>query len=509
MKKLPIGIQDFKEIITGGYIYIDKTRYLYDLVDNGKFFFISRPRRFGKSLTISTLNYLFKGEKELFKGTYIYDKWEFVEYPVIKISMTEVDSSDASTVEETLRHLLLGMYRENDIFPRSENIKMMFADLIKELSHKGKVVLLIDEYEKPILDHLKDKDKAEPIRELLRNFYQVIKDADPYLKFVLMTGITKFTKTGVFSTLNNLNELTTDEKYSQMMGYTQDELEFYFTGYIDRIVLEKGRTREEIMSDIKDYYNGFSFDGIHFMYNPFSILNYFSKGELKNYWVESGSPSFMVQYAKNNNIKIDNLLGRYIQETDISTYEIEQAPPINFLLQSGYLTFKDKHDQKGFLVDFPNMEVRDSFSKLIMLGSYNISQDDVNGIRNAIIDGFEDRDFDKIFVQMKRTFSNIPYNLYDKKESYYHSVLLTLLWACGLNVTAEERSNLGASDLVIKHRGEVYVIELKKSPAVVSLEQIKSKGYCGKYIGQRVTLVGIEIDEDTRNLKEYLIEVLT
>ncbi len=508
MKKLPIGIQDFKDIITGNYIYVDKTQYMYELIENGKFYFISRPRRFGKSLTISALYYLFKGEKELFRGTYIYDKWEFAEYPVIKLSMTELNTKDEHSVEASLKFHLKRLYEEYGAVIRTDDVKLMFSDLIFQMSKQGKVVLLIDEYEKPILDHLKDKVKAESIREVLRNFYQVIKDADPYLKFVLMTGITKFTKTGVFSTLNNLNELSTDEKYSEMIGYTQEELEFNFKEYIDRIVLEKVRSREDIMFDIKEYYNGFSFDGIHFMYNPFSILNYFSKGAFNNYWIQSGSLSFMINYARMNKIKIDNLLGGYIQETDISTYEIEQAPPINFLIQSGYLTFKDRHEQKGYLIDFPNIEVRDSFSKLIMLGSFNVSQEDVNDIRSAIIDGFEGKDFDKVFIQMKRTFSNIPFNLYDKKESYYHSVLLTLLWACGLNVIAEEKTSLGMSGLVLKYRDDVYIIELKKSSVSVSLEQIKSRGYGGKYRGKKVTLVGIEIDGVGRNLKEYGIEVL-
>ncbi|MDR3237576.1 MAG: AAA family ATPase, partial [Spirochaetia bacterium] len=402
MKKLPIGMQDYKELITENFVYVDKTKYLFDMIDSGKFYFISRPRRFGKSLTVSALYYLFNGEMELFKDTWIYDKWEFKEYPVIKISMADIDTTDRKSVEESLKLKLTKIYNEHNIIPRTDLLKIMFSDLIEELAKKEKVALLIDEYEKPILDHLQDKETAEAIRSLLRNFYIVIKGSDQYLKFVFMTGITKFTKTGVFSALNNLNELTTDEKYSEMFGYTQEELDGYFKEYIDDISIETKQERSEIIAKIKEYYDGFSFDGKHFVYNPFSILNYFSKRELRNYWMQSGSPSFIIDYAKLHLLDPYNYLHTYIREDRLTSYEIESAPPESFLVQSGYLTFKEKHETLGYLLDYPNKEVQNSFSELILLGTFDMNEMTENSIVTEILMGFEEHDFGKVFEQMNR-----------------------------------------------------------------------------------------------------------
>ena len=506
MKKLPIGIQDFKKLVEGDYIYVDKTKFIYELASSSTPYFISRPRRFGKSLTVSTFFYLFKGEKELFEGTYIYDKWEWKEYPVIKISMTEINSTDAYSVERTLLLKLERIYEEYGLKVRTDDIVVRFSDLVYELSKREKVVILIDEYDKPILDHIMEPEIAKKVREILRLFYSTIKDLDPYLRFVFITGISKFTKAGIFSSLNNLNDITIDREYSQMMGYTQEELERYFEGYINKVSEELRATRDELLEKIKHYYNGFSFDGENFVYNPFSILNFFSKRRFDNYWFESGAPSFLVEYIRENKVKIDDIIGEYVNSYDLTTYEIENAPPSIFFVQSGYLTFKDRNEKKGYLLDFPNKEVKDSFSKLIMLGTYGLENKIVNDIRDNIIDGLEARDFGKVFEELKRLFTMIPYNLFGDSESYYHSVILTLLYACGLDVKAEEVTNLGRSDIVLEYGEDVYVIELKKATVEECIRQIKEKGYYEKYVGRKVNLVGIAIDEEKRNLGEYSIE---
>jgi hypothetical protein len=319
-----------------------------------------------------------------------------------------------------------------------------------------------------------------------------------------MTGITKFTKTGVFSALNNLNELTTDEKYSEMFGYTQEELDNYFKEYIDDISIETKTDRSEIVAKIKEYYDGFSFDGEHFVYNPFSILNYFSKRKLKNYWMQSGSPSFIINYAKLHMLDPENYLHTYMQEDMLTSYEIESAPPQSFLVQSGYLTFKERRENLGYLLDYPNKEVQNSFSGLILLGTFGMSEVTKSSIATEITMGLDKRDFGRVFEQMNRMISAIPFNLHDKKESYYHSVMLTLFWACGLNALAEERTSRGMSDLVLNYRGDIYIIEFKKDKATVALEQIKSKGYGKKY--GTATLIGIEIDADAKSFKKYVLE---
>ncbi|MDR3171719.1 MAG: AAA family ATPase [Treponema sp.] len=362
MKKLPLGMQDFRQIVTGNFVYVDKTRYLHKMLEEGQNYFMSRPRRFGKTLTISTLYYLFKGEKELFKDTFIYDKWDFKEYPVVRISMTEIDTRSPETVEKTLRLKLEKLYREHSLTPRTDDYKVMFSDLIKYLSERGAVAVLIDEYDRPMLNHLGNPETAKAIRAIMREFYIVVKDTEPYLKFVLLTGITK---AGIFSTLNHLDELTTQEAYSSMLGYTAEELERYFAEHLETGAAKLGCSRTELIERIRDYYDGFSFDGEHFVYNPFSILNFFKEYKLKNYWISSGLPSSLADYAKSHNLKPEDYINTYIKDGELSAYEIEQAPPRSFLAQSGYLTFKANDPYLGYLLDYPNREVRESFSALI------------------------------------------------------------------------------------------------------------------------------------------------
>src|SRR6056297_3230648 len=522
MKRLPIGIQDFRYMMENNYLYIDKTKYLHMLKDRGKFYFMSRPRRFGKSLTISTYDCMFRGEKELFKDTWLYDNWAFEPQPVIRFSMSELDRTNEKTVEESLILKMEQFYEAFDIPIRTKNMKLMFSDILEKAGKKKRAVVLIDEYDKPILDHLDDVEMAEKIRKKLRLFYSSLKVADPFLDFVFITGITKFTKVGVFSTLNNLDDISTWDEFSQMLGYTQEELERDFKPYLEKCANSMEMNRQELFDSIKNHYNGFSFDGKHFVYNPFSILNFLNKHTFDNYWVESGSPSFIVKYAKRHDIQPDKYLGKYVQKSILSTYEIEEAPPVSFLIQAGYLTFKGHSQQLGYLVDYPNKEVRDTFSELLMVSEYNNDSQEANDIRENILTSLKQSDFRLLFRQMQRTFSNIPYTLFEPRikdkmketkeeyiqrlEGFYHSVILTMLWAAGVNVRAEELTALGRSDLILEYDQVVYIIELKKQSPEVSLAQIKNKRYDMKYENRKLYLVGIEIDDENRNVSVYKIE---
>jgi len=258
------------------------------------------------------------------------------------------------------------------------------------------------------------------------------------------------------------------------------------------------------------------------VYNPFSILNILNKGQFKNYWVESGSPSFIIKYAERHDLKPNQWLGKYVEEDILSTYEIEEAPPVSFLIQAGYLTFKGYNQNLGYLVDYPNKEVRDTFSKLLMISEYNNDTQEANNIREEIRQALQNRDFERLYEQIRRTFSNIPYTLFEPRkkdeaaeterayierlEGFYHSVLLTMLWAAGVNVRAEELTALGRSDLILEYADDVYIIELKKQPPEVSLKQIRQKEYGMKYSGRQLYLVGIEINDERRNVSGYKIE---
>jgi len=522
MKSLPIGKQDFKEMIESNYLYIDKTKYIYELAKLSTPYFISRPRRFGKSLTISKLYYLFKGEKELFKDTWIYDKWDWKEYPVIRMSMSTITTNDKEEIKTLLLSMLYKIANKYDVEIESNIPGYALLELMENLHEKTgeKVVVLIDEYEKPILNNLFDKEKAKEIREIFKNFYDILKDSEQHMRFLLLTGITKFTKTGVFSTLNHLMDLTISSKCSEMFGYTQEELEYYFKDYIEKAINQLNTSKEELLKQIKEYYNGFSFDGEHKVYNPFSILNFFFENKFQNYWIDSGASSFIINYAKNNQIKPTEIVNRYIQPDTLTTYEIESAPPESFLLQAGYLTFKSRHENLGYLLDYPNNEVRRAFSKLLMLGPLNQEENLKNHLIENLFEGLENRDFEQIYNEMIKVISNIPSNLFEKKktkyetekqytrkqENYYHSIILTLLYSAGINVKAEELTYRGRSDLTIEYKDDVYIIELKLDKAEKALQQIKEKGYHHKYKGKNIYLIGIEIDADNKILKEYIIE---
>ncbi|BBE31915.1 ATPase AAA [Tepiditoga spiralis] len=506
MKKLPIGVQDYKELITD-YIYIDKTKYLHELITSGKFYFLSRPRRFGKSLTISTLYYLFKGEKDLFKGTYIYDKWEFKEYPVIRISLLDTTNDTEEELKDGLLRIIKREAKKYGINIESDHYKYAFDELIFELSRKERVVILVDEYEKPILDNINNKEKAERYREILRNFYVSIKSNDEYIKFVFMTGITKFTKTGVFSALNNLNDISLNKKYAQMLGYTQEELESNFKEHIKETAIEMKMEEKELLKNLKMYYNGFSFDGENSVYNPFSILRFFNERKFQNYWFESGSPSFLYEYIKGKKIRYEDLVKYPVSELDFSTREIEEANASIFFTQAGYLTFKGIKRlglREKYILDYPNIEVKNSFSKIILEANYGIRE--TEQIETTIYERIYEKDIEGIIKEIKRIISAIPYNLHKKEESYYHSLIYTILASAGLNVTAEELTNLGRSDIVIEE-DTIYIMEIKiDKSAEKALNQIKEMKYYEKYKEKEIYIIGININSEKRNIDEYKIE---
>jgi len=340
----------------------------------------------------------------------------------------------------------------------------------------------------------------------------------PFYGSFFFTGVTKFTKTGVFSALNNLVDLSTNSDYAQMFGYSQQELELFFVDYLDQAQSKLAIPRKQLLEKIQVHYKGFSFDGLHFLYNPFSILCFFLESQWKNFWLHSGSPSFLVEYARQHRIQPEEFLHTYVSESSLSAFEIESASPVSFLLQAGYLTFKRKDPEKGYQVDYPNKEVRDSFSELLLLGTYDQSLLSTQEFRSRIIDGFRQKDFSVVFGEMQRLFASIPYMLFEKQkkgedpnqwthreESFYHSLFRTALWACGISVKAEEPTHLGRSDLIIEFAQDVYIVELKKAPAQKALSQILQKEYHLKYTDRPLSLIGIEIDANRRNLAGFTI----
>lgn len=367
MKNLPLGIQTFDDLIRRDFLYIDKTPEIYKLIaSGGKYFFLSRPRRFGKSLLLSTLKEIFSGNKELFKNLWIYDKITWESHPVIHIDLTALAYENAEQLKASLEEKLQEIASGYNIKLSSLNYKTKFSELIAQLSRKGKVVVLIDEYDKPIIDKIEDDKISKENREVLKEFYTILKSSDAHIQFVFLTGVSKFTKVSVFSGINNLNDITFDYKYTTLLGYTQQELETYFQEYIEKAVNALDIDKTDLLKEIKDWYNGYSWNGKNFVYNPYSILSFFEKMEFNNYWFSTGTPTFLVKLVKEKKSKITGFEEKAVDSTIFDSYDIDNMDIAPLLFQTGYLTIKKTKKvrlRNQYFLSYPNEEVKGNFLK--------------------------------------------------------------------------------------------------------------------------------------------------
>ncbi len=502
MKRLGIGISDFKELIKGNYIYVDKTEYIYKLIDSGKYYFLSRPRRFGKSLLLSTLEYLFKGEKELYKGLYIEDKWRWEEtYPVVRIDFAKDIKN-----KEDLREKMYQELRKNYMWNKLEMSKevrdesILLEELIMRISEKERkqVVVLVDEYDKPILDVIEDKKEAEEVRKELKGFYSTLKGLDRYIRFVLITGVSKFSKVSLFSGLNQLKDISLDVRYGNICGYTQEELEFYFKEYLEGVNLE----------EVREWYNGYSFLGDR-LYNPFDILLYLDSKKYKNYWYKTGTPSFLIKLIKSRRYDITKLENMVVKEDILEKFDIEEIRIEALMYQTGYLTIKEVYEREygeEYRLGFPNKEVRISFNEdvLPLVLKDNIREN----IADKIIEILKGEKLEELKKQLEVLISNISYVHY-KGESSYVIAIFSLLYSTGLNVITEDNTHKGRIDLAIVVNKEiVYIIEVKvierEDERGKAIKQIEEKEYYKKYMNyERVYIVGIEIDKFKKQIINY------
>ena len=511
MKNLPIGMQDFKEIIENNYLYVDKTEFIHKITNVGKFYFFSRPRRFGKTLLVNTIEELFKGNKNLFEDLYIYDKWDWEnEYPIIKLDFGEISHDSSSNLKLSLITFLKDFADDENIeLEDNDLLSNKFSKIIKKLHNKTgkKVVILIDEYDKPIIKHLDDIELAESNRDVLSSFYQVLKANDQYLRFVFLTGVSKFSKTSIFSELNNLTDLTLNPDFANICGYTQKELENCFKDYIDDFTFKHNVLRDEFLAMIKQWYNGYSWNGKDFLYNPYSILSFFVVGEFNNYWFDTGSPTFLIDLIMNNP---DNIKKFLKTETKVvgsfPSFDFEKIDLITILLQSGYLTIKNKKAVLGklpeYFLDIPNKEVHDSFYSHLL--SYFTSrsaesiQPMIEDMLNYIISGDE--------VSLTKSFeillNNIPSVLHAKiediNEAYYHLLFSSWLQILGFDVSNEDRSLGGDADAVLRIDDLIVIVEYKYSTKLSledmlkdGLNQIKDKGYYKSYNNKKLIFVSV------------------
>ncbi len=489
MQDLPIGIQNFEAIRKEDFVYVDKTKHLLNLVRKTGYYFLSRPRRFGKSLTISTLEAMFKGRTELFKGLYA-EEWVKEQAknpsPVIKIDMGALgDYTNKKELKSALIDYLGDIIDDYNLnIQLINNSGRLLSKIIKELYKKfGKVVVLIDEYDKPMTDNIDNLKKANEMREIFRPFYSILKDRDD-VKLVMFTGVSKFSKAGVFSGLNNLSDISMSENYGDIVGYTQQELEDNFVDWLEKNGQKMSLSREELLNKIKKHYDGFSFDGKVRVYNPFSVLNFFSEGRFRNYWYVSGLPSFLGKYFKKHGItNPDKFRHIEVESTFVDEHEIESSTCESFLYQAGYLTiekWETKGDKEILTLDYPNLEVLGSISSLYLKDIYHIENylPLGNALWNAI-KNLKDGDVEEIVSIFNSVLEKIPYNDFpqNQNEAYYRSLFVVLLrGGAGVSSFQESYTKDGRSDLIIPFDDKIIIIEFKFANTSKEVDKKKAEG---------------------------------
>ncbi|ANQ53662.1 ATP-binding protein [Thermosipho sp. 1070] len=506
MKRLPIGIQSFVVVREEKYAYVDKTGYIKKLVEDGKYFFLSRPRRFGKSLFLDTLRQAFLGKKELFKGLYLENNWDWSKkYPVIYISF----GAGVHKTEEELREtqdMILRKHAEGyDIKLEEKSIKNRFIELIEKVykKEKEKVVILVDEYDKPILDNIEEKEIAKEMRESLKNFYSVIKDADEYIKFVFITGVTKFSKASIFSGLNNLNDITLDPRYVSICGITQKELEEGFKELLE------GVDKEEM----KKWYNGYNFLGEK-VYNPFDVLLFLDKKIYRPYWFETGTPTFLIKLLMKERYYLPEIENLQVGEEILESFEIENIQPEVLLFQTGYLTIKSVEREIGmniYTLTYPNLEVKSAINRHILNYCTDLRSKDRNMI--GLIKAIKKAEIGKMKEIFHAFFASIPSDWYrkndiEKYEGFYASVFYAYFAALGIEVKAEDVTNKERIDLTVRFEEKCYIFEFKVIEGKEkkgALEQLKEKRYHEKYKGKckEIYIIGVEFDKRERNIAYF------
>ena len=507
MKPLPIGIQTFRNIIEGGYLYIDKTQYLYNLVLNSKgAYFLSRPRRFGKSLMLSTLEEIFLGNKELFKNLWIYNaEFPWDKHPVIRMDFSKQKATTKEALTEFIHNELSDIAKNYGVTLERTYYYEKFQELIVKLSHLGKVVILIDEYDKPIIDHLENTDKAKEMREIMKGFFTVLKGNDAYIRFLLLTGVSKFSKAGVFSNLNHLADISMRDSYSAMLGITENELLSYFPDYIQRISEKENTSTENTISKIRFHYNGylFSTEGTT-VYNPFSTLLLFDSEKFQHHWFETGTPEFLIKLLLKNEYDIIDIPIQ-VEEQSFSTYEVDSLKLTPLLFQTGYLTIKEYDKELMlFTLDFPNFEVKQAFFGYLLK---KIDKSDYSAsLIGKLISAIQKDDIELCISHLRTIFSNIDYDLHVANEKYYQTIFYLIFSLLGMKIKAEVKTNIGRIDVVINSKS-IYILEFKlNGTKEEALTQIKSKKYYEGFLkeGKIIYLVGLEFKD--KNVGEYIVE---
>jgi len=517
LQKLPIGIQDFEKLRKDCYSYVDKTARIYEMVTSGSYYFLSRPRRFGKSLLMSTLHAYFDGKKELFEGLAIADKpdMDWVKHPVLHIDLNTEKYDAKEKLENKLSSFLS---QQEALYGKVEyetSLGMRFEGIIQRACEKTgqRVVILIDEYDKPMLQAIGNEELQNEYRNTLKGFYGALKSMDGCIKFALLTGVTKFGKVSVFSDLNHLNDISMDLRYADICGITETELLCVFDKHIERIAENNGMTKEEAISKLRTMYDGYHFcedakDGI---YNPFSVLNALDKCKFGSFWFETGTPTYLVKLLQNSEYNLENMSQIEVTEPILNSTDSQNTNPIPVIYQSGYLTIKGYNTRfKKYKLGFPNEEVEEGFLDFLMpYYVYNEKKmsSTIFDISNFVED-VESGKTEQFIKRLRSLFADTPYEIIKDVENHYQNVLWLLFKLMGFYVQAEYHTSEGRIDLVIKTQNYCYVMEFKLyGTAEEALAQIQDKSYTLPFEldSQTITRIGMNFSKDTRNIEKFIV----
>ena len=506
--RLPIGIQTFRKIREEGCYYVDKTAYIRSLLDEGTHYFLSRPRRFGKSLFLDTVKELFEGNQALFDGLYIHDRWDWsARHPVLRLSFASGNFDDRDGLHASFMAQLDRVQRGTGVESGYPTAPERFGHVIEELHRRygQTVAVLIDEYDKPILDVIEKPEAARANRDFLRSVYAVIKDCDAHIRFTFLAGVSKFSKVSLFSGLNNLKDITLDPRYSSICGYTDADLDTVFAPELP------GLDRDSI----RDWYNGYSWLGDEKVYNPFDILLLFDRREFGAYWFETGTPAFLVETLfdrRVSSLALDEMAG---SSDLLSAFDVDDMATEALLFQTGYLTVREKQDLGGeplYRLGYPNREVRQSLNRSLLR---HLVRDSSRQTANSVelYRLLEANDFAGLETLFHAFFASIPYEWYTNNdianyEGYYASVFYSYFAGLGLNIIVEDSSSHGRLDMAVRFNANVYLFEFKVvelSSEGAAMTQLKERGYADKYrgLGQPIHLVAVEFSRDTRNLTGF------
>ena len=512
-KKLPVGIQNLREIREQGHYYVDKSGLATDLLSSGKYFFLSRPRRFGKSLLVDTFKELFEGNRALFEGLAAETRWDWSRrHPVIRISFSDGMLQSRTELDTRIHEILQDNEIELGVQAQRRTVNGRFAELIRLVHerHGAPVVVLVDEYDKPILDNLTRPAVAAEMRDGLRNLYSVLKGADPHLKFVFLTGVSKFSKVSLFSGLNNLQDITLDARWSALCGYTDHDIDTVFAPELP------GLDRDEI----RRWYNGYNWRGVG-IYNPFDVLLLFDTREFKAHWFDTGTPTFLVKLLADQSWFTPDLARLKADEMELLSFEVEQIGAVALLFQAGYLSVHAVEETETreliYTLGYPNREVEMSLNRVLLPG-YGVPGRAASLNRQTLLKALRERDWSAMETTLRALFASIPSDWYRKNplagfEGHYASVFYSHLAGLGLDLRVEDATNQGRIDLTLVQQEQVVLFEFKvvaDAPEGHALRQIRDKGYAEKYLGRgaNVHLIGVEFSRTARNIVGFEVETL-